>query len=85
MQEKGPKNEHKLVCTTFFGHSAVLLYYEARNDCTNNSKTILLCNRCILIIKLIPRQLMRVIGTCARCTLWRRLNYPKQFLPESPV
>ena len=37
--------------------------YAARNDYTNNSETILLCNRCVCVIgKLIPRQLMCVIG-----------------------
>ena len=38
-------------------------YYETRNDYTNDSETILLCKRYVCVIgKLIPRQVMRVIG-----------------------
>ena len=44
-------------------------YYEARNDYTNNSETILLCNNVRVIGKLIPRQLVCVIGTFTESTL----------------
>ena len=37
-------------------------YYEARNDYTNNSETVLLCNRCVCNWKIKSRQLMCVIG-----------------------
>ena len=35
--------------------------------------------------KLVPRQLICVISTFTKSTLWRRSNYTKEFLPESPV
>ena len=40
----------------------MVVYYEARNDYTNNSETTLLCNRCVCNWKLIPREFFCVIG-----------------------
>ena len=53
---------------------------------TNNSETILLCNRCACVVgEFILRQPMCVIGECTESTLWRRPSYTKTILPESPV
>ena len=35
-----------------------LFYYEARNDCTNNSETVLLCNRCVCNWKINSKRIL---------------------------
>ena len=60
-------------------------YYAARNDYTNNSETILLCNRCVCVIgKLIPRQLMCVIGAFTESALCKRPKLHKRTPARTP-
>ena len=60
-------------------------YYEARHGCTNKSETFLLCDRCACNWQTNSRRILVCNWTLTESTLWRRPNYTKQFLPESPV
>ena len=60
-------------------------YYEARNDYTNNSKTMFCVTDVRAIGKFIPREFLRVIGALRKCLMGRHPNYTKKLLPERPV
>ena len=59
-------------------------YYEARNDYTNNSETILLCNRCACNWKINSQTIHMCNWRAHRKYLVKAPNYTKEFLPETP-
>ena len=60
-------------------------YYEARNDYTNNSETILLCNKCACNWKINSQTINVCNEHVHRKYLMKAPNYTNLFLPESPV
>ena len=66
-------------------YSWSFLYYEAQNDYTTNSETILLCNRCACNWKINSQTIYVCNWPVHRKYLMKALNYTKEFLSESPV
>ena len=89
-QNKGSKFsgkilEHFSFVATSFCRLATLIYYQARNDYTNNSETILSCNRCACNRKINSQTISVCNWYIHRKYLIEAPNYTKEFLPESPV
>ena len=62
-----------------------VLYYEARNDYTNKTETVLLCNRCACNWKINSRTSNACHWRIHRKYHMKALHYTKEFLPESLV
>ena len=62
------------------------VYYEAQNDYTNNSETILLRNKCVCVQLEFNCQTINLCNwRVHRKYLMKAPKYTKQFLPDSPV